>query len=221
MAANPSILLERERQEEMGYFERSLASAGFLHVAGIDEAGRGPLAGPVVAAAVILPPDCCLPGLRDSKLLDPSERERLFEAIRRSAVSIGAGVIDHEVIDRINILQASLWAMERAVEALAVSPDYLLIDALLLPRISLRQKGIIHGDNLSVSIAAASVVAKVTRDRMMEGYDSQYPVYGFKAHKGYATPEHLFALREYGPSPIHRRSFAGVIDRQLSLWKGR
>jgi ribonuclease HII len=179
-------------------------------VAGIDEAGRGPLAGPVVAAAVIIAPDRRIQGLADSKLLAPERREELFAVIRERALAVGVGLVDHETIDRINILQATKQAMAEALTALAVVPDLVITDFVALPGLHCPQKNLVEGDRRSASVAAASIVAKVTRDRLMRELDARYPKYGFARHKGYATPEHLAALDRHGPCPIHRRSFAGV-----------
>lgn len=196
--------------------EERLHAAGYRAICGIDEAGRGPLAGPVVAAAVILPQATVLlqgdllSGLRDSKKLSPRKREHFFEQISQTARSIGVGIVDHKVIDDINILQATYLAMQQGFEALQVQADYLLIDALRLSKIKLPQEGIIHGDDLSLSIAAASVIAKVTRDRLMLDYHERFPHYGFDRHKGYGTREHLQNIRKFGPCPIHRTSFRGV-----------
>jgi len=183
---------------------------GYRHIAGIDEAGRGPLAGPVVAAAVILPAGFSLEGLDDSKKLSPSRRDSLFDEITGSALAIGVGLADHELIDRINILQATLAAMRQAVEKLQTAPDFLLIDGISQIHLNIPQKTIKRGDSLSASIAAASIIAKVTRDRLMTLYDTQYPGYGFAGHKGYGSASHLAAIAELGPSPIHRLSFRGV-----------
>ncbi len=185
-------------------------SRGYRHIAGLDEAGRGPLAGPVVAAAVLLPRRCRLPGLNDSKQIGESDRGRLFAEILRRAVGVGIGAATEAEIDRLNILQASRLAMRRALMALPLQPDFLLLDAVTLSGISIPQRAIIKGDGLSSSIAAASIVAKVTRDRLMVEYHRWYPQYNFAAHKGYGTPEHLRLLREHGPCAIHRRSFAPV-----------
>jgi ribonuclease HII len=179
-------------------------------VAGIDEAGRGPLAGPVVAAAVIIAPDRRIQGLADSKLLAPERRDELFAVIRARALAVGVGVVDHATIDRINILQATKRAMAEALTALAVVPDLVITDFVALPELPCPQKNLVEGDRRSASVAAASIVAKVTRDRLMRELDARYPAYGFARHKGYATPEHLAALDRHGPCPIHRRSFAGV-----------
>lgn len=176
----------------------------------MDEAGRGPLAGPVVAAAVILPSPCPIAGLDDSKRLPALRRERLFDEIHQRALAVAVGVSSVETIDRINILQASRQAMRQAVLALAVAPDCVLVDAVTIPDIPCPQHAIIHGDRLSLSIAAASIVAKVTRDRMLAELDRQYPEYGFAAHKGYGTRQHLALLARHGACPAHRRSFAPV-----------
>ena len=192
-------------------YEREAYANGVTTIAGIDEAGRGPLAGPVVAAAVIFPQDCFIVGLRDSKKLSLRLREALFEQIYHLALSVGVGIINEKIIDRINIFQATLMAMEKATRSLSIQPDLLFIDALKIPACTIPQKSIIRGDDLSLSIAAASVIAKVTRDRLMVEYDRQYPRYYFKSHKGYGTKKHLEALRRYGPCGIHRRTFRGVL----------
>ena len=196
-----------EQYRQMSVFEEKAKEAGFVHIAGIDEAGRGPLAGPVVAAAVILDPDQPIPGVNDSKKLSPSARAKLKVLIEEKALAIGVGIVDEKVIDDINILEATKRAMQQAVENLSVKPDLLLIDALRLPRISLPQEDIIKGDAKSVSIAAASIIAKETRDAMLREYDAVYPQYGFAQHKGYGTKQHMEAIRTYGMCPIHRRSF--------------
>lgn len=194
------------RLEGMKEYERKYASCGFI--CGIDEAGRGPLAGPVVAAACILPTDCEILYLNDSKKLTEKRREELFVEIHEKAVSFGVGIVSPAVIDEINILQATYEAMRQAVEKLSVRPDVFLNDAVVIPGIDeSRQVKIIKGDAKSVSIAAASILAKVTRDHMMEEYDRLYPEYGFAKHKGYGTKAHLDAVREHGMCPIHRRSF--------------
>ena len=200
--------LEKEllRLEGMKEYERKYASCGFI--CGIDEAGRGPLAGPVVAAACILPTTCEILYLNDSKKLTEKRREELFVEIQEKAVSFGVGIVSPAVIDEINILQATYEAMRQAVEKLSVRPDVFLNDAVVIPGIDeSRQVKIIKGDAKSVSIAAASILAKVTRDHMMEEYDRLYPEYGFAKHKGYGTKAHLDAVREHGMCPIHRRSF--------------
>jgi ribonuclease HII len=179
-------------------------------VAGIDEAGRGPLAGPVVAAAVVIAPDRRIVGLADSKLLPPDRREELDAVIRERARAVGVGVVDHETIDRINILEATRRAMAEALAALPLAPELVITDFVALPALSCPQRNLVAGDRRCASVAAASIVAKVTRDRLMREADGRYPEYGFARHKGYATPEHLAALDRYGPCPIHRRSFSGV-----------
>jgi ribonuclease HII len=190
--------------------ERELRAQGFVHIAGVDEAGRGPLAGPVVAAAAILPPRCRLPGLTDSKLLPPAHRERLCALIQHRAVAVGIGVADARTVDRINVLRAAHLAMERAIAELDPRPDALLVDGRGLPKAPAPQRAIVRGDRLCACIAAASIVAKVVRDRLMVGLDERYPGYGFVRHKGYATPEHLSRLRALGPCPEHRLTFRPV-----------
>lgn len=191
-------------------FENLVSRNGFHAVAGVDEAGRGPLAGPVVAAAVILPQGAELPGIDDSKKLSAPKREHLFGLISGCALAVGVGVADHACIDSINILQATLRAMAEAVGQLAVPPDYLLIDGISTIPLNLPQKTIKKGDSASISIASASIVAKVTRDRMMMEYDQQFPGYGFAEHKGYGCASHLAAIAELGPCLIHRKTFRGV-----------
>lgn len=186
-------------------------------MAGVDEAGRGPLAGPVVAAAVILLPDPDLAGLDDSKRLTPARRDALFDRIHQQAVAVGMGVSDSGEIDRLNILQATLKAMRDAISALSVTPDRVLIDGSHRPGSGLPEMTFVDGDARCLSIAAASVIAKVTRDRMMADYDRLYPGYGFAAHKGYGSARHLQALQLLGPCPIHRRSFAPVGDGGQAL----
>jgi ribonuclease HII len=195
----------------MEEFESIARGRGFLAPAGVDEAGRGPLAGPVVAAAVILPPGYSHPGIRDSKKLSPAQRERIFPVIGREASACAVALATPEEIDGINILQASLLAMRRAVEALSSPPDFLLVDGNRRIPCDISQETLVGGDGRCLSIAAASILAKVTRDRMMEEYDLLYPGYGFSAHKGYPTREHLEAIRRLGPCPIHRRTFRGVL----------
>lgn len=186
-----------------------LEYAACTAICGIDEAGRGPLAGPVAAGAVILPKDCRILYLNDSKKLSPARRDALFDEIREKAVAFSVGISSPERIDEINILQATYEAMRKAVAGLSVTPDLLLNDAVTIPEVGIRQIPIVRGDAKSVSIAAASILAKVTRDRMMEAYDAIWPQYGFAKHKGYGTAQHIAALKEYGPCPIHRRSFIG------------
>jgi ribonuclease HII len=198
---------EKKRLDELSRYEKDAYQKGFRHVAGIDEAGRGPLAGPVVAACVMLPEGCLIEGLNDSKKLSVSKRESLYDIIMDRAISVGIGVVDEKRIDSMNILNATKLAMKKAVDQVEPKPDLLLIDAVRLPDIDILQVPIIKGDSLSVSIAAASIIAKVTRDRLIEEADTLYPAYGFKKHKGYGTSEHINAIRKYGICPIHRISF--------------
>ena len=207
----------------MNSFERKARGCGYRIIAGIDEAGRGPLAGPVVAAAVILPPGYKHPEITDSKKLSPRRRERLYGIIQRDAVSIGIGVVEAPVIDAVNILQATLAAMKDAVLELSPSPDYLLIDGLNRIDLAIHQETIIRGDSLSLSVASASIVAKVSRDWLMEMYHRQFPQYNFLRNKGYGTREHREAILKFGRSKIHRRSFrvAGIdglpVNEKLQL----
>jgi ribonuclease HII len=191
-------------------FERVARLCGYRRIAGIDEAGRGPLAGPVVAAAVILPSRCRLLGINDSKQLPAKDREEAYTAILEQAVGVGVGSADVGEIDQLNILEATRLAMRRAVDQLDPPPDYLLIDAVVLLGFKVPTKPIIKGDSLSASIAAASIIAKVTRDRLMARYHEIFPEYGFLSHKGYGTAEHLERLARHGPCSIHRRTFAPV-----------
>jgi ribonuclease HII len=191
-------------------FEHRARSRGFRLIAGIDEAGRGALAGPVVAAAVILPAGARINGVDDSKKLSPKQREELFDIITAQALRIGVGMAAASVIDRVNILQATRLAMQEAVGKLSPPPDYLLIDGITTIASPFPQKTVIKGDSLSLSIAAASIIAKVTRDRLMRELDQKYPGYGFAGHKGYGSAGHLEAIRLLGPSPIHRMTFGGV-----------
>ncbi|MBI3989977.1 MAG: ribonuclease HII [candidate division NC10 bacterium] len=193
----------------------NLKSQGYTWVAGVDEAGRGALAGPVVAAAVILPPRLKLEGLKDSKLLPPRRREALYQAIQEKALGIGVGTVESKTIDALNILRATLLAMERAIASLPFPPEFLLIDGRDAPRTSLPHRALPHGDDLCPSISAASIIAKVYRDRIMNDYHLQFPQYGFARHKGYGTPEHLKALARYGPTSIHRLTFRRVMTREL------
>ncbi len=203
---------ELKRLEEMRLYEKQYQHC--TYICGIDEAGRGPLAGPVVAGAVVLPENCQILYLNDSKQLSAKKREELYDIIREKAVCTGTGIVGPERIDEINILQATYEAMRQALRGLSVSPDVLLNDAVTIPGVNIRQVPIIKGDAKSVSIAAASIVAKVTRDRMMVEYDRLYPGYGFAANKGYGSGMHLEALKRLGPSPIHRRSFIKQITEQ-------
>lgn len=191
--------------------ERLAWAAGFVCVAGIDEVGRGPLAGPVMAACVVLPPGFALDGIRDSKKLSARQRERAEARIRAEAVAVGLGSIEPEIIDRINILQATHEAMRLAYTQIDPLPDFVLLDGLPVREFPCEnRKALVQGDSHSVSIAAASIVAKVARDRLMCAYDAVYPEYGFAGHKGYGSAKHMDALREHGPCPLHRRSFAPV-----------
>lgn len=196
---------ELERTEKMKKFEYQYSS--FSYICGIDEVGRGPLAGPVVAGAVILPKDCDILYLNDSKQLSEKKREELYDEIMEKAVATGLGSVEPARIDEINILQATYEAMREAVGKLSPAPDILLNDAVTIPGISIKQVPIIKGDAKSISIAAASIIAKVTRDRLMTEYDALYPEYGFASNKGYGARSHIEAIRKFGPSPIHRRSF--------------
>lgn len=196
---------ELERTESMKRFEKEYDS--YSYICGIDEVGRGPLAGPVVAGAVILPKNCDILYLNDSKQLSEKKREELYEVIMEKAVSTGLGFVTPKRIDEINILQATYEAMRMAIGELKPAPDLLLNDAVTIPEVTIRQVPIIKGDAKSISIAAASIIAKVTRDRLMTEYEKAYPGYGFAANKGYGSAEHIAAIRELGPTPIHRRSF--------------
>jgi ribonuclease HII len=201
---------EEERAARMQRYERIAYQEGAEYIAGVDEAGRGCLAGPVVAAAVILPQGISLPEVNDSKQLTETQRETLFPQIQKQALCVGVGMMSAETIDQVNILQATYLAMEQAIAHLTRRPDYLLLDAVNLTRVPIRQKGIKKGDSLSLSIAAASIIAKVTRDRLMDGYAEQFPYYGFEGHKGYGTKQHREAIATHGPCSIHRKTFRGV-----------
>lgn len=204
--------LEKEEKEQLRLdtmlkYERSYVA--YQHICGIDEAGRGPLAGPVVAGAVILPVDCKIRYLNDSKKLSAARREELFDEIMDKAVAAAVGIVSPARIDEINILQATYEAMRQAIGKLSVTPDLLLNDAVTIPQVDISQVPIIKGDAKSMSIAAASILAKVTRDRLMVEYDKVMPEYGFAGHKGYGSAAHIEALKKYGPSPIHRKTFIG------------
>lgn len=202
-----NIRREDERLEQINMFENEAYTNGYTYIGGIDEAGRGPLAGPVVAAVVVFRKDTKIEGVNDSKKLSESKREELFDIIKEQALDYGIGIVNNEEIDEYNILNATYMAMKKAVNSLNPKPDYLLIDAATIPGIDIAQKPIIKGDSKSISIAAASILAKVTRDRIMKEYDGIYPEYGLKGHKGYGTKEHYEAIEKHGITPIHRRSF--------------
>ncbi len=204
------LLKAASRQKAPPFSEDEVFRAGYIRVAGLDEAGRGPLAGPVVAAAVVLARGCRIEGVADSKQVTPPRREALYPEIMAKALDYGLGVIGNEVIDRVNILEATRLAMGRAVENLQQVPDYLLTDAVSLPLLTLPQRPIVRGDKYCHAISAASILAKVVRDRLMVAYHQTYPQYAFIYHKGYGTSEHLKRLKVYGPCPIHRKSFKGV-----------
>ena len=205
-------LFHQPIEQAMDEYELRAYQRGFKVVAGIDEAGRGPLAGPVVAAAVVFPADYRNPEIRDSKQLSPKQRERLYKVLKNDAVAVGLSVIEASIIDKINILQASLLAMKEAVLNLSIPADYLLIDGNKRIHISTEQETIVNGDNLCLSIAAASIIAKVSRDRIMEIYHRQYPQYNFLSNKGYGTREHRKAIKVHGCCKIHRQSFKPVKD---------
>lgn len=202
-----AYLEELKRLEEISVFEKELRNQGYRLIAGIDEVGRGPLAGPVITAAVILPENCIIEGINDSKKLSAAKREYLSEKIKEEAVAYSFGAATPEEIDDINILQATYRAMAKAIEGLKTKPDFVLADAVTIPHINVPQKGIIHGDARSISIGAASIIAKVERDSMMSAYEEVYPGYGFDRNKGYGSAEHIEALKKLGPCPIHRKSF--------------
>ncbi len=202
-----ALARERERMEKLKTYERKYS--GYQWICGIDEVGRGPLAGPVVAGAVILPKDCDILYINDSKQLSEKKREELYHIIKEKAVSCAVGMASPERIDEINILQATYEAMREAVGKLDPQPDLLLNDAVTIPAVTIPQVPIIKGDAKSISIGAASIYAKVTRDRLMTEYDKVFPEYGFAANKGYGSAAHIEALKKYGPSPIHRKSFIG------------
>ncbi|MEH7456887.1 ribonuclease HII [Bacillus sp. JJ1127] len=202
---------EREQFLEMSQYEQALREQGLLYIAGIDEVGRGPLAGPVVTAAVVLPEDFYIPGLNDSKKLSEAKRERFYDEIKERAVAIGVGIVSPQVIDEINIYQATKRAMLDAIANLSCTPEHLLIDAMKLPT-SIPQTSIIKGDAKSISISAASIIAKVTRDRMMKELGKEHPEYGFEQHMGYGTKQHLQAIETYGVLEEHRKTFAPIKD---------
>ncbi|MFZ5352587.1 MAG: ribonuclease HII [Bacillota bacterium] len=203
---------EKDRLQKMTEFERDCYDKGYLMVAGLDEAGRGPLAGPVVAAAVILGKDVLIPGVNDSKKLNEAKREFLYNEIMEKACSVGIGIVESDVIDQVNILNATYLAMKTALAKLKCKPDVLLLDAVELKDVDIPQKPIIKGDSLSLSIAAASIIAKVERDRIISRYDEIYPGYSFGKHKGYGTKLHMDCIKKLGLLPIHRRTFTKNIE---------
>ena len=206
---------ERTRIEGMLRYERALWKSGVRFIAGVDEAGRGPLAGPVVAAAVVFSSDVSITGIDDSKRLTPTRREELFEKIKNEAMAVATGIVTEKEIDRMNILQATFKAMRMAIGSLSIRPEHILVDGRPLPEKFYPQTAIIGGDRQSYSVAAASIIAKVTRDRMMVAYDKDYPQYGFARHKGYGTKKHVEAIRIHGPCEIHRKTF------QIKGWVSR
>lgn len=206
---------ERTRISKLLHWERKLWATGYQFVAGIDEAGRGPLAGPVVAAAVVFSQQPYIPGMDDSKRVSSNVRQELVLAINENALGVGVGSVDEKEIDRTNIRQASLVAMRLAAESLPIIPDFALVDGRDIPELDLEARALIKGDRISFSIAAASIIAKVTRDQMMVEYHKIYPNYGFDRNKGYPTPEHLRALKLHGPCPIHRRSFRPIRQEEV------
>lgn len=198
---------QKQRLAEMKIRETELHEQGYKHIAGVDEVGRGPLAGPVVAAAVILPEDFNVPGIDDSKKLSEKRREELYDVIVEKAEAFGIGMADHQVIDEINILQATKEAMRQAIAKLERKPDYIIFDAMTIEDVDIPQESVIKGDARVLAVAAASIVAKVTRDRMMVEYSAEYPGYALEKNKGYGTKAHYEGLREHGMCPIHRRTF--------------
>ena len=196
----------------MDVFERACQQNGYRQIAGIDEAGRGALAGPVIAAAVILPINCGIEGLKDSKQLTPKQRDGLYDEIYSVAVSVGIGSVDNRVVDELNVLEATLLAMRQAIEELSPAPDYLLVDGINFPATEIQGEAIKKGDSRSYSIAAASIIAKTTRDRRMIALDRTYPDYGFSQHKGYPTSQHRHAIAQFGASDIHRHTFKLLPD---------
>lgn len=203
------LMAEKRRFEKIMVYEKEAQKQGFQYVAGIDEVGRGPLAGPVVAAAVILPENIFISGINDSKKLSSKKREQLYQEIKNEALAIGIGVVGADVIDEINIYQATKKAMNIAINQLSIFPDFLLIDAMKIDT-PITQRSLIKGDSLSVSIASASIIAKVYRDRLMMEYSKKYPEYQFEKNAGYGTREHIQAIRKFGPTPIHRKTFAPI-----------
>jgi len=198
------------QKQNWSQFEDMALRQGYCSVAGVDEAGRGALAGPVIAAAVVFPKGAMIPGINDSKKLTPTQRDGLFDLIMEKALAVGVGSGDHLLIDSINILQATLSAMKEAVLNISPNPDYLIIDGISKIPVNIHQRTIIKGDSASISIAAASIIAKVTRDRLMTGFSDLYPGYGFAGHKGYGCAAHMEAIARLGPCVIHRKTFRGV-----------
>jgi ribonuclease HII len=213
MSSPKSIDLKKTKTGDKLFFEKELWSKGYKLVAGVDEAGRGPLAGPVVAACVIFPEDIDIPGIDDSKKLTPQKREELYKKIKESALDFGVGIVKEKEIDKLNIFRASLKAMQKAVSGLKNIPHFILIDGnQKIPDLKLPQLPVVKGDSLSLSCAAASIIAKVERDRMMKKFHRKYPQFLFERNKGYSSREHLEALKRFGPCEIHRRSFKRVMD---------
>jgi ribonuclease HII len=206
-----------EQRPTMLGFEEMARRQGYCRVAGIDEAGRGALAGPVVAAAVILPEGLAIPGVDDSKKLSPAKRDQLFDVIMERALAVGVGLGDHLLIDRINILQATLEAMKEAVLKLSPSPDFLMVDGIFMVPLAIHQRTIKQGDGASISIAAASIIAKVTRDRLMMEFENSFPGYGLAGHKGYGCESHMAAIALLGPCEIHRKTFRGVKEHVTAV----
>lgn len=198
-------------------YDKALRKKGYNLLAGVDEAGRGPLAGPIVAAAIILTPDFYIKELKDSKKLNPKQRYEIYKILYQEAIDIGVGIVDVATIDRINILQATLLAMKKAIDNLKQKPEYLLIDGPFPPPVVIPKSSLINGDNLSALIACASIIAKVTRDKIMIALHKKYPVYRFDLHKGYGTSLHLSILNKYGPCKIHRRTFEPVRNWNLNI----
>lgn len=212
--------MQQKNTTNLYAFEEELEDKGYKHVAGVDEVGRGPLAGPVVVAAVILPQNKRIKGINDSKKLSEKKREELYKVIMKEALAVSIAYVYEDVIDKINIYEATKQGMLEAISKLEIKPDHVLIDAMPLRELEIEHTSIIHGDALSASIGAASIVAKVTRDHFMEKMDFKYPNYGFARHKGYCTKEHLKALEQYGPCEIHRKSFSPVAkcyNKQLTF----
>jgi ribonuclease HII len=201
---------ENNRLKTLCRYEEEMFALGYELIGGIDEAGRGPLAGPVVACAVILPKNAKIPGIDDSKKLSPNMREKLCKIISNIVIDWGVGIVNEQTIDKVNILQATYLAMEKAIKSLKEKPQFLLVDGSRIPHIDIPQKPIINGDQLSISIQAASILAKVIRDRIMIEYDKEFPQYGFAKHKGYGTAFHIESIKKYGICKIHRKSFEPI-----------